>query len=126
MEHEDDRNTNCNWCAQNNPQRIIKGTGRLENQRTSGDHPTYSIIEISQNTEKSPGDEVTCCHSNSRGKRSGNAGVKISQSCKIIIIIQHESDGDTNYDWCARNDPQRLGKGARRAGNRRTCRDHPN
>ena len=36
-------------------QRIIKGTGVLENKRTSGDHPNYSIIKINQNTEKSPG-----------------------------------------------------------------------
>ena len=34
---------------------IIKGTGRLESWRTSGDHPNYSIIENDQNTEKSPG-----------------------------------------------------------------------
>ena len=34
------------------PQRLGKGTGRVRNQRTSGD---YSIIKISQNTEKSPG-----------------------------------------------------------------------
>ena len=26
------------------------------NKRTSGDHPNYSIIEIGQDTEKSPGD----------------------------------------------------------------------
>ena len=26
------------------------------NQRTSGDHPDYSIIKIDQNTEKSSGD----------------------------------------------------------------------
>ena len=38
------------------PPRIGKGTGRLENMKTSRDHPDYSIIKISQNTEKSPGD----------------------------------------------------------------------
>ena len=32
------------------------GPGGFENERTSGDHPNYSIIEIGQNTEKSPGD----------------------------------------------------------------------
>ena len=31
-------------------------TGGLRNQRTSEDHPNYSIIEIVQNTEKSPED----------------------------------------------------------------------
>ena len=30
-------------------------TGGLRNNRMSGDHPNYSIVEISQNTEKSPG-----------------------------------------------------------------------
>ena len=34
---------------------IIKGTGGLENKRTSGDHPNYYVIEIGHNTEKSPG-----------------------------------------------------------------------
>ena len=48
--------TNCKWCAQNNPQMICKGTGRLENKRTSWEHLHYSIINISQNTERSPGD----------------------------------------------------------------------
>ena len=32
------------------------GTGGLGNKRMSHDHPNYSIIKISQNTEKSPGD----------------------------------------------------------------------
>ena len=31
-------------------------TGGLRNNRTSGDHLNYSIIEIDQNTEKSSGD----------------------------------------------------------------------
>ena len=45
MEHGGDGNTNYNWCTRKNPQRIGKGTGRLRNQRTSGDHPD-SIIKI--------------------------------------------------------------------------------
>ena len=28
----------------------------LENKRTRGDHPKYSIVKIGKNTEKSPGD----------------------------------------------------------------------
>ena len=55
MEHEGDDETNCNWCAQDILQRHRKGNGRLKNQRTSGDHPVYSITKINQNTEKSPG-----------------------------------------------------------------------
>ena len=34
----------------------IKGTGGRGNKRTSWDNPNYSIVEIGQNTEKSPGD----------------------------------------------------------------------
>ena len=54
--HEHDDDTDCNWSAQNNPQRLGKETRRLRNQMMSGDHPDYSIIKIGQNTEKSPGD----------------------------------------------------------------------
>ena len=34
---------------------LIKRTGGFGNKRTSGDHPKYSIIDIGQNIEKSPG-----------------------------------------------------------------------
>ena len=54
VEHEGDDDTNCNWRARNNPQRLCKGTVKLRNQRKSGHHSVYSIIN-SQNTEKSPG-----------------------------------------------------------------------
>ena len=33
-----------------------KGTGGLGNKRWGGDYPDYSIIEIGQNTNISPGD----------------------------------------------------------------------
>ena len=56
MEHGGDSDTSCNWCHWNNPRRIRKGTRRLGNQRTSRDYPNYSIVEIGQNIEKSPGD----------------------------------------------------------------------
>ena len=56
MEHEVDGDTNCNWCTWNNPQRVGTWTGGFENKRTREDHPNYSIIKISQNTEKSPAD----------------------------------------------------------------------
>ena len=55
-EHESDCDTNCNQCTLYSNQMIGKGTRGIENKRTSGDHPNYSIIEIGQNTEKSPGD----------------------------------------------------------------------
>ena len=47
-------------------------------------HYTTGIIEIPQNTKRL---EETCCHWNSSGKPSANAGVKNSQICKIIIMI---------------------------------------
>ena len=38
------------------PERLGKGTGKVENRRTNRDHPNHSITKIGQNTEKSPGD----------------------------------------------------------------------
>ena len=35
---------------------LVQGPEDLEIRVTSGDHPNYSIVEIGQNTEKSPGD----------------------------------------------------------------------
>ena len=37
------------------PKDTEKGTGRVRNWRTNRDHLNYSIVKISQNTEKSPG-----------------------------------------------------------------------
>ena len=56
VEHESDDYINCNLCSWYSHQRIDTRTGGLENNRTSGDHPNYCIIEISQNTEESPRD----------------------------------------------------------------------
>ena len=56
MEHESDGDTSCSRDSRYIHQRIDKGTGGLENQRTSGDYPNSSVDEIGQNTEKSPGD----------------------------------------------------------------------
>ena len=50
-----DGDANYNWCTWNNPQRLVKGTGRLGNKSTSGDHSDYNIINIGQNTDRSPG-----------------------------------------------------------------------
>ena len=35
-------------------------------------------------------------------------------------VMEHESDGDPNYNWCTRNGSQRFSKGTGRAGNRST------
>ena len=51
MEHENDDDTNCNC----NHQMCGPETGGLKNKRTNGNHPNYSIAEISQNIDKSPG-----------------------------------------------------------------------
>ena len=56
MEHESDGDTNCNWCTWYSQQRVGTETGGLGNKRTREDHPNDSIIKISHNTEKSPGD----------------------------------------------------------------------
>ena len=78
MKHEDDGDTNCSWCAWNNPYSIGKRIGRLGYQRTSGDHPDYSIIKIGQNTEKNPGELWRLFISWTSGKPSTDAGVKNS------------------------------------------------
>ena len=54
--HEGDSDTSCNWCTWNDPQRLSKRVGGVGNQRKSQNHPNYSIVEVSQDTENSPGD----------------------------------------------------------------------
>ena len=39
-----------------------------------------------------------------------------------VTVIEHENDGDSNYNWCVL---EGLVRGLR-AGNQKTCRDHPN
>ena len=56
MERESDGDTNCYESAWYSHQMIDHGTGRFGNKRTNRDHPNLSIINISQNNEKSPGD----------------------------------------------------------------------
>ena len=56
MEHENVDCTNCNFSFRYIQQMIDTRTGGLGNKRTSRDNPDYCIIEIVQNTEKSPED----------------------------------------------------------------------
>ena len=56
MEHESDSDIICNWHSQYSHQMIGTGIGKLRNKKPSGDHSKYSIVEIGQNTKKSPGD----------------------------------------------------------------------
>ena len=51
MEYDDDGY----WGSWYSNRRINKGTGRLENERTSEHYPNSYITEIGQNIEKSPG-----------------------------------------------------------------------
>ena len=88
MEHQSDGNTICNWPTWNNSRKIGIGTGTLGNKRKSGAHQGSSIIEISQNTEKSPrnlGDLL------SLKPLQKTMSVKTSQKSKIIMIIITES-----------------------------------
>ena len=56
MEYESDADTNCNWYTWYSHQKIGTGNREHGNKGTSGGHSNYSIFEIGQNTEKSPGD----------------------------------------------------------------------
>ena len=40
--------------------------------------------------------------------------------------MEHESDGGTSCNWCARYSHQRIGTGTGRLGNKRTNGHHPN
>ena len=46
MEHENDGDTNSNWCARYSNQVIGTGNGGLGNKRTSGDQPNYKSARI--------------------------------------------------------------------------------
>ena len=55
VEHESDSDTNSNQHVRRGHQRIRTGTGGYGNKRTCGDDLNYKIVEIGQNTKKSPG-----------------------------------------------------------------------
>ena len=82
MEHGGDGDTNFNWCAWNNPQRIGRETGRLGNKRTI---QTTALLRSARILRRVL---VTCYHSNSSEKKSSaNAGVKNSQRSKITKMM---------------------------------------
>ena len=56
MKHESDSDASSIRCAWYSHHRIDKGTGGLENKRTSRDHPVYNNIKTGKNIKKSPGD----------------------------------------------------------------------
>ena len=55
MEQESDSDASCNLCPWDSHQKIGTRTEVFKNKRAIRDNPNY-IVEISQNTEKSPGD----------------------------------------------------------------------
>ena len=59
VKHQGDGDTNCKCRTLNGPQLFEKVTERVRNRRTNRDYPDYSIVEIGQNIEKSPGDMRT-------------------------------------------------------------------
>ena len=74
--------------SEQSPNALVKGTGRLRNLRTSGDHPDYGIFKIGQNSEKNRGDLRKLAVTQTQVKKpSDNAGMKKSQIIIIIIII---------------------------------------
>ena len=87
MEHEIDVHTNCNWCSWYSHRRINKGTGRLENIKASEDDPNYCIIEIGQDSEKSPGDLSRLAVTQTREIPSTNADVKNSQGVNNMGLL---------------------------------------
>ena len=56
IEHESDGDTNCNWCTRYSHEKGGTGTGGFENKKTNEDHLNDCIVEIRQNTKKSPGE----------------------------------------------------------------------
>ena len=82
MKHANDGDTNCNWRTRYSHQRIDTEPGELANKQTSGDHTNYSIVEIGQNTQKSPGDlrrifltQTLVEYINKRGKQTNTKEV---------------------------------------------------
>ena len=55
VEYENGGGINRKWSVWHSHQRIGTGTGEFGNKRMSRDYPKNSIVDIDQNTEKSPG-----------------------------------------------------------------------
>ena len=69
--------------------RVLAVSGGHGNKKTSEDYPNNSLVEIGQNTKKSPGDlrklAETWCHPESNGNSSADTSVRNSQKSKIKI-----------------------------------------
>ena len=82
MEHEGDHDTNCNWRTRNDIQRLFKKVGRVENRRTSRDHPSYHIVKIDQKTRDSWRFKEIHSHSDDSERPSANACVRPTKKKK--------------------------------------------
>ena len=130
MENESDGDINCNRYSWYSHQRIGTGSGRLRNKRTNRDHPNYCVIEIGQNTEKSPGDlRFAVSQTPERNLRLTLLWKTLKRVKKwskwLKKAMEYEIDGDTNSNLCIQNYLQRLGEGAGRVGNQKMSSDHP-
>ena len=77
MEYEGDGDTNCN---RHSPQRLGKGTERVENQRMNRDHQNDNIVDISHYIENRPGHMSRFAVTRTPGKKSpANSGVQNTQ-----------------------------------------------
>ena len=56
MEHESDGDTNCNWCTRFGHQGLVQALEDLEIRGPEETPLNYRIVEIGQNTKKSPRD----------------------------------------------------------------------
>ena len=69
---------------------VLKGlkreAGRVGTQRLKRDHPNYSIVEVGQNTEKSPGSLRRLDDSSVRPSADANEK-KLARNLIITIII---------------------------------------
>ena len=80
MDRKSDSDTNCNWYVWYSHQILGTWSRELGNKRTSGNHLNYSIVEIDQNTKKSPGNlRGLAVIQTFTGKPSANPDVKNSQ-----------------------------------------------
>ena len=59
-------------------------------------------------------------------KENEKKGKYLDLARELKKTVEHESDGDTNCNWCAWFSYQRIGTGIRELGNKRTSRDQPN
>ena len=55
-----------------------------------------------------------------KNQRKQKEGQMLERCQRTKKTMEHESDDDTSCNWCIWNNPQRLGKGVGRVGNRWT------